>query len=84
MGKFPVLKGVVVLVSLDVAARDLHERQRGAGLLLHRDLPRVHLVPAQSTHSHCPLRPAAATYSTLEVWVNSVVRRQHKDVLKDM
>lgn len=46
MSQFPVLKRVIVLIGLDVSARDLHEGQGGPRLLLHWDIIWINFVPA--------------------------------------
>ena len=47
MRQLPVLERIIVLISLNVPARDLHEGQGGACLLFHWDLIRVNSVPVK-------------------------------------
>lgn len=43
--QFPVLEWIIILISFNIPARDLHEGQGGARLLFHWDLIWVNFVP---------------------------------------
>lgn len=51
MRQFSVLERVVSLIRLNIAARDLHERQRGTRLLFHWDLIGINFVPVERSPS---------------------------------
>lgn len=45
--QFPMLEWIIVLISFNIPARDLHEGQGGARLLFHWDLIWVNFVPVK-------------------------------------
>lgn len=47
MRQFPMLERIIVLISLNIPAWDLHEGQGGARLLFHWDLIWVNFVPVK-------------------------------------
>lgn len=47
MRQLPVLERIIVLICLNIPARDLHEGQGGACLLFHWDLIWVNSVPVK-------------------------------------
>lgn len=64
MRQLPVLERIIVLISLNVSAWDLHEGQSGARLLFHWDLIWVNFVPVK--HSPSTVITRVSTNVTLQ------------------
>lgn len=53
MRQLPMFEWIIVLICLNIPARDFHERQGGACLLFHWDLIRVNFVPVERSQRNC-------------------------------